>query len=295
MENINLEYYKIFYYVASNKNLTKTAKLLCISQPALTQSIKRLESQIGYSLFFRTKQGMELTDAGIILYEHLKYCMENILNAKSSLDKSLNKEDIVIKIGAGNTIVKDYLIKSIKSMTKKYPKLRFEIIDDSTKNLIELMDEHLLDIAIFNAPINITHEHQVTLIEEIEFGFLAHKSLIKEKSKTYTLEEITNMPLVIQKGSSNSRKFLDKLFNDNKIELKSTYELLTYSLVVDFVKSGLAIGFVNKNNVKEEIDSKEIIELNVNVKLPKRRIELAKSKYIKNNNIIDEFIEELKK
>ncbi len=295
MENINLEYYKIFYYVASNKNLTKTAKMLCISQPAITQSIKRLENQIGYTLFFRTKQGMELTDAGIILYEHLKYAMENILNSKSILDKSLNKEDIIIKIGAGNTIVKDYLITAIKTMTSKYPHLRFEIVDDSTQKLIELMDRHLLDLAIFNAPINIIHEHPTTVIEEIEFAFLGQKDLISNKSKTYTLEEITRLPLVIQKGSSNSRKFLDKLFNDNHIELNATYELLTYSLVVDFVASGLAIGFVNKNNFKEQIKNKEIIELKINTKLPKRRIELAKSKYIRNNDIIDEFIANLKK
>ena len=188
MENVNLEYYKIFYYVAINQNLTKAGKILCISQPAITQSIKRLENQIGYSLFFRTKQGMQLTDAGLILFEHLKYPMENILNSKRTLDKALNKDDIMIKIGAGNTIVKDYLIDIIKTMTKKYPKLRFEIVDDSTQKLINLMDENLLDIAIFNAPINITHDHPITLIEEIEFGFLAHKDLIKDKNKIYKIK-----------------------------------------------------------------------------------------------------------
>lgn len=294
MENINLEYFKIFYYVALNQNLTKTAKVLCISQPAITQSIKRLENQIGYSLFFRTKQGMQLTDAGLILFEHLKYPMEKILNSKGIVDKSLNKDDIIIKIGAGNTIVKDYLIEPMKIMTKKYPKLRFEIVDDSTKNFIKLMDENLLDIAIFNAPINIIHDHPTTLIEEIEFAFLADKNLIKNNKKTYTLKEITELPFVIQKGSSNSRKFLDKLFNDYNTELKSTYELLTYSLVVEFVKSGLAIGFVNKTNFQKELINKEIIELNTNCVIPKRRIELALNRQIKNNKLIDEFIYNIK-
>lgn len=295
MENVNLEYYKIFYYVATYQNLTKAAKILCISQPAITQSIKRLENQIGYSLFFRTKQGMQLTDAGLILFDHLKYPMENILNSKSILDKSLNKDDIVIKIGAGNTIVKYYLIDIIKNMTKKYPKLRFEIVDDSSHQLINLMDENLLDIAIFNAPINTTHDHPITLIEEIEFAFLAHKDLIKDTKKTYTLKEITELPLVIQKGSSNSRRFLDKLFNDNHTELNSTYELLTYSLVVDFIKSGLAIGFVNKDNFQEELKNKEIVELKIDIPIPKRRIELAVNRQIKNNKYIDEFISNIKK
>lgn len=290
MENVNLEYYKIFYYVAINQNLTKAAEYLSISQPAITQSIKRLENQIGYSLFFRTKQGMQLTDAGMILFEHLKYPLERILNSKETLDKALNKDSIVIRIGAGDTIVKDYLIDTIKIMTKKYPKLQFEIVDDSTKGFVNLMDEGLLDIAIFNAPINITIDHPIMIIEEIEYAFLTHKNLIKNKNKTYTLKEITELPFAIQKKSSNSRKFLDKLFNCNHTELKPTYELLTYSLVVDFVKNGLAIGFVNKTNFEKELKSKEIIELKTNSIIPKRRIELALNKRIKNNKIIEELI-----
>ena len=62
--NINFEYYKVFYYVAKNKNITKTANDLMISQPAISKTIKILEEQIGCSLFTRNKSGVFLTEEG---------------------------------------------------------------------------------------------------------------------------------------------------------------------------------------------------------------------------------------
>jgi len=78
--NINFEYYKIFYNVAKNKNITKTANDLMISQPAISKSIKNLEEQIGCSLFTRNKTGVSLTEEGKILYNEIKNAIEIIEN-----------------------------------------------------------------------------------------------------------------------------------------------------------------------------------------------------------------------
>ena len=56
--NINLDLYKIFYYVAKNENITRAANELMISQPAISRSIKTLEEQIGLNLFIRKRDGL---------------------------------------------------------------------------------------------------------------------------------------------------------------------------------------------------------------------------------------------
>ncbi len=83
MENVNFELYKVFYYVAKHKNLTRAAEELFISQPAITQSIKKLEEQIGYTLFYRTKHGMNLTKEGEILLDYLKNSIECLQSGKA--------------------------------------------------------------------------------------------------------------------------------------------------------------------------------------------------------------------
>ena len=69
--NVNLELYRIFYVVAKHKHMTKASEELCISQPAISQSIKKLEDQLGGTLFLRSNKGMELTEEGKMFFEYL--------------------------------------------------------------------------------------------------------------------------------------------------------------------------------------------------------------------------------
>ena len=59
--NINLEYYKVFYYVCQEGSLTAAAQRLCISQPAVSQAVRQLEKEAGTKLFSRTSKGVLLT------------------------------------------------------------------------------------------------------------------------------------------------------------------------------------------------------------------------------------------
>ena len=68
MESFNLEYYRAFYTVAQTGNVTKAAELLCLSQPAVTRSIHRLEESLGCKLFTRVSRGVRLTAEGTALF-----------------------------------------------------------------------------------------------------------------------------------------------------------------------------------------------------------------------------------
>lgn len=70
--NINLELYKVFYYVAKNESVSRAANELSISQPAISKSIKTLEDQINTNLFIRKRDGVELTEAGETIYKKNK-------------------------------------------------------------------------------------------------------------------------------------------------------------------------------------------------------------------------------
>ena len=102
--NVDLELYKIFYVVAKNKHMTKASEELFISQPAISQSIKKLESQLGGTLFLRSNKGMELTEEGKMFYGYIHDALELISNAEAEFTsfKDLSKGEI--KIGASTTL-----------------------------------------------------------------------------------------------------------------------------------------------------------------------------------------------
>ena len=77
--NINLEYYKVFYYVCTAGSLTAAAQKLCISQPAVSQAVRQLEKEAGTRLFLRTSKGIRLTREGELLFRYVKTGVEQLL------------------------------------------------------------------------------------------------------------------------------------------------------------------------------------------------------------------------
>ena len=81
--NIDLELYRLFYVVAKNGNMTKASEELHISQPAISQSIKKLENQLDGTLFLRSRKGMELTSEGKMFFDYIKGALNLIENAEN--------------------------------------------------------------------------------------------------------------------------------------------------------------------------------------------------------------------
>mgnify|MGYP003304564906 CR=1 FL=1 len=96
--NIDIEFYKVFCLVAENRSFSKAAEKLYISQPAITQTIKKLEEQLGGKLFYRNNNGVVLTEEGKHLYEYIKDSMEVIENASVKFDQYKNLNEGIIRI-----------------------------------------------------------------------------------------------------------------------------------------------------------------------------------------------------
>ena len=85
----NLSSYRIFYTVANTKNISKAAKELYISQPAISKSIQKLEESLGTKLFERSSRGVALTDSGELLYTHVKSAFETLSIGEDRLRRSI--------------------------------------------------------------------------------------------------------------------------------------------------------------------------------------------------------------
>lgn len=100
--NINLEYYKVFYYVCQEGSLTAAAQRLCISQPAVSQAVRQLEKEAGTKLFSRTSKGVLLTREGELLYHYVKGGVEQLLEGGRMLKRMLDMDMGEVRIGASD-------------------------------------------------------------------------------------------------------------------------------------------------------------------------------------------------
>lgn len=290
MENINFELYKVFYYVAKTKNITKASEILHISQPAITQTIKKLESELDASLFYRTSRGMELTTHGEKLYENIKNSIECLNNCKRLIDEE-NDDIKTIRIGGGTTLLKHNAIEGFKKFKEKYPNVKIEITRGITADLLNSLKDNVLDLVLFNMPVEINENLDYKIIETTQDIFVANiNSFGYLKNQKINIKEIANFPLVLQSDMSSSRKFLNSICKKNKILLNNSYELESYDLTLAFVKAGLGVGFINKNHILKELENGELFELNLDYQIPTRQVGIAFNKRNADSKYIIEFI-----
>ena len=109
--NINFEYYKVFYVIAKNKNITKAANELNISQPAISRMLKTMEDQMNTKLFVRKNKGVILTHEGNELYRLISSEINNIIKAENDFSKLINNNTIKIAV---NKSILNYLINENK-------------------------------------------------------------------------------------------------------------------------------------------------------------------------------------
>lgn len=277
--NVNFELYRIFYAVANAKNITKAAEELMISQPAISKSIKKLEEQLGGQLFVRTKRGVILTDEGKEFYNYIKQAMEYIYNAENKFTDLINLNTGIIKIGVSTTLTKEFLLPYIEIFHKKYPKIDIQIVTNITTELIPKLRNGLIDIIIFNVVDSVIEKDiEVINCKEIHDCFVANESYKELLNKKVSLKELNNYPLILQSKGSNTRGFIDSFAKENGIILKPNVELASYSLVVEFAKIGLGIGYATKEYIKNELESKKLFEIDLVEKIPSRFIGIAISK-----------------
>lgn len=274
--NIDLELYRVFYIVAKHKHMTKASEELHISQPAISQSIKKLEEQLGGTLFLRSNKGMELTEEGKMFFEYVKGALELIRNAENEFTsfKDLSKGEI--KIGCSTTLTKLILLDVLKKFHFDYPNINIDITNDLTSNLITDLKLGKLDFVIFNES-NVKETNlKLKKIKELKQGFIYNSLFYKDEINNF--EDLNHYPLILQKEESNSRKLLDHIALNNNMKLLPKMEVVSQELIAEFTNIGLGIGFVIIDLAKRNF--KDIKELKLNEKIPNINIYLATNKSI---------------
>lgn len=261
--DIDIELYKIFYAVAKFENITKAAESLYISQPAVTMSIKKLEEALGVILFIRTKRGVILTNEGNVLYSYVSQAMENLKIGREKIELLKNYEIGNIRIGIGSTLAKNFILDYLSKFHELYPNIQINIITDMTEINIKNLENGSIDIAVVSTEKSSFKGLKIEYEKELHDAFVANKQYLDIIGRKVKLEELNNYPLLLLNSKSSVRQFLDKWSISNRVKLNSIMDFTSYSLIIEFAKIGIGVGFITKEYIKKELKSKELFEIDV--------------------------------
>jgi DNA-binding transcriptional LysR family regulator len=272
---VNLELYRVFYTVAKCGSLTRAAEELYISQPAVSQSIKQLETQLGVRLFNRTHRGMELSAlGGKLIFPEVERALGLLNAAESRVTEMQTAATGLIRIGASDTIFEYFLADKIVDFHEKYPAVKIELMADFTPDTIEKLKANRCDVAFVNLPIAVDPELTLhgNCMRLNDIFIVGEKYKDLANNPTMSLSKLKEYPLIMMDKNTVARRSLDNFLGAHGVELTPSIEVGGWDLMKRLVVRGMGIGVIPREYVEDNLADGTLYEIKTDPDLPARAI-----------------------
>lgn len=288
---VNLELYRVFYTVAKCGSLTKAADELFISQPAVSQAIKQLETQLGTTLFNRTHKGMDLSlQGGKLIFKQVEDALELLEDAEKKLLEVKTTATGTIRIGATDGIFSNILAEKIVEYNRRYPAVKIELITGTSPETLEQLKDDKCDIGFINLPIEDKDVNFTGTVAHLSDVFVAGEKFAQLKGKTVELADLQQFPLLMVEANTVARRAFTAYTRTLGIQLSPDIEVENWDLMMKLTKCGMGIGLVPREYAQKLLDSGELFEVNVHPALPVRGVGIALPKNVPVSFALKEFI-----
>lgn len=272
--SVKLELYKVFKEVAEAGNITAAAQSLYISQSAVSQSIKQLESELQTRLFSRNSRGVTLTGEGKMLYEYVRSAMGLLETGEAKLSQTRDLQMGHLTIGASDTVTSQFLLPYLDRFHRRYPAIRIQIVSGRSHKVLGLLQSGKVDIAFASTP---GENGSLTTFPcfATHSIFVAGADYPCDFDHVYTIQEIARFPLILLERKASSRLYLEKYFLQNGLHLDPEIELGARSLLVDLATIGFGVAGVTEEFVTRDLESGRLRKLRTDFEIPARSVDMC--------------------
>ncbi len=305
--NQNLSLYRIFYATALAGNISKAADELFISQPAISQAVKKLEQSLDTTLFVRSSRGVQLTEDGELLFSHVKSAFQTLEAGEQQLRLRRELGMRHLRIGVSSTLCKYVLLPYLTDFVKLHPHTQVTIACQSTNHTLQMLEHEELDLGLTGRP---EHLHGMTFypVRQIQDIFVASREYLEhllvflEQNEQESHSGLSNLSargsaLLLKSGilmmldkDNLTRQYLDQYFKEQQLFPENILEATSMDLLIDFAKIGLGIACVIREFVREDLKAGTLLELPAPFPIASREIGFVFSGKQANLELIEELI-----
>lgn len=258
-----------FQAIAQHGHMTRAARALGISQPALSAMLKKLEQEVGTDLLNRTGRGVELTEAGRVFLQHAEDAVRRADAGVKAVRELMGLERGSIRVGGGATAT-TYLLPPVVSMVRrKHPGLRFYVREQGSNAVAAAVLSGELDLGIVTLPIH--HPEQGELLRvplvddelrlilppvENERGSGRAKAkrnaaaavtpALSHTSQGFRWKDLDGVPVVAFEAGTAVRELVDERSAKYGVSLNVVMELRSIESIKQMVAAGIGVGFVSR-------------------------------------------------
>ena len=247
-----------FIKLAECESTTQTALELHMTQPAVSQQLKSLETEYDIQLFNREGRRIILTNEGRQFYLMLK----RMITMEQQFAEMIKQPAVkTIRFGATLSISEGIMPELLPKMINHWKDIRFELTTQNTKELLRELEEGLIDFALIEGNFN-QKKYAHSPIMKAKFSGFCQKGSPYKKFKR--LEECISAPLIVREKGSGTRTIFEsecETYNINVEDFLSSHEVDSIPVILNLVKSGAGITFAYDCAMQEGIKKGEIEEI----------------------------------
>ena len=234
--------YKVFLRIAENGNFTKTAEEFGYTQSAVSQMVRSLESELGVTLFTRTKHGIFLTSDGKAMVPHLRRLCEDYdrLLAESSAINRL--EGATIRIGAFASVSANFLPSVIKAFKAIYPNVQFKLLQADYETIQSWIFDGTVDFGFLTTDVA-GNLRRIFLMED-EMVMVLPKGHPATSKKVLLLEDFAGEPFIFLDQGKKSEPL--EYFTRAGVEPNLQYRVYDDYTIMNMVEQGLGVSILPK-------------------------------------------------
>ena len=258
-----LQQLRILKAVATEKNFTKAAEVLYLSQPSLSKQIKTLERNLDILLINRENNKISLTENGKVFLQYSERILALCEESCRALIDLKNGDRGNLTVGASQTIGTYLMPRVLALFAQNYPQIDLKVQVNSTRLIANNVLNREIDIAVVGGEIpnelkkNLTIKHFV----EDELSLIISKSHPFAKKKKINKENLYYLNFITLNSNSTIRKFIDNILIQNGIETKQLKIIMQFNSIEGIktaVSLGLGAAFVSSSAIEKEVELKTI-------------------------------------
>ncbi|MGH9843718.1 MAG: LysR family transcriptional regulator [Blastocatellia bacterium] len=259
---MDLAQLEIFLSIAEEKSFSRAAEKMLRTQPALSIAIKRLEEELGETLFDRSSKSGTLTEAGRILHTYAQQMINLREEAKESIGELRGMYRGRLTIGANESTSLYVLPELLLEYRKKHPRIKIEVFRNVSEKIPAEVLERSLDFGFLSYdPMNPQlqsleiHRDELTLVVPPKHSFA--------KRRQITVKDLGGEQFVAHNVKTPSRTRIFELFAEHQTPLNICIELATLETIKEFVRLNVGIAILPRLAVQEEIKTGKLVEVQV--------------------------------
>ena len=249
--NTDFNLYRIFLHLYEEGSISKTATKLFVSQPAISYSLKELESQLGYTLFYRNSKGIEPTMEAKELYSYVSTAFHLLKDAEEHINNLKELSMGCIRIG-----ISSY----------KYPNISFEIVSKPIEEMMKLLEIRKLDFIIDTVTPSNKDISKISL-KRLKTCFAYHRNYMG--NRIHSILDLSKSSVLLPSIDSSFRIKINDFFRKNNLDIIPLFETDSIDTMIQYTKDGMGIGFFYREYLEKQPDFEQFRVFEFDDNLPK--------------------------